>query len=164
MCLCKEMQKKEKKKKAHQTTLTQISQSSIQHFGSSRIKAAILHISTLQKKCKCTLTYFSSYTALICPEAGQSSHSQALFRGLFSSPCDAWPSRQTFLHVSTVLPQAIMIHFHMGSSSSPMTLTPEGAADVYAFLSVTPLCVERVLLASFLPRRKYRRVEVKSSC
>lgn len=57
-----------------------------------------------------------------------------------------------------------MIHFHMGFSSMPMTLTPEGAADIYAFLSVTSLCVERVFLASFLPRLKYRRVKVKSGC
>lgn len=33
-----------------------------------------------------------------------------------------------------------MIHFHMGFSKMPITLTPEGAANIYAFFSVTPLC------------------------
>lgn len=85
MCLCKEMQKE----KVHQTTITQISKSSIQHILSSGIKAAILHTSTLQKECKCTLTSFSSYKALICAEAGQSSCNHKIFGILLSSLCDA---------------------------------------------------------------------------
>lgn len=159
MCLCKEMQKE----KVHQTTITQISKSSVQHFLSSGIKAAILHTSTLQKECKYTLTSFSSYKALICAEAGQSSRNHKIFGILLSSLCDAWPSRQMFLHVSTVLPRDRMIHFHTVLSSLPITLTPEGAANIYAFLSVTPLCVERVFLLSFLHRLKYRRVKVTRS-
>lgn len=160
MCLCKEMQKE----KVHQTTITQISQSSVQHFLSSGIKAAILHTSTLQKECKYTLTSFSSSKALICAEAGQSSPNHKIFRILLSSLCDAWPSRQMFLHVSTVLPQDRMIHFHTVLSSLPISLTPEGAANIYAFLSATPLCVERVFLLSFLPRLKYRRAKETWSC
>jgi len=71
-----------------------------------------------------------------------------------------------FLHVSTVLPRDRKINFHVGFSSMPITLTLKGSADIYAFLSVTPLCVERVFLASFSPmeRLKYRRVKVKSDC
>lgn len=61
-----------------------------------------------------------------------------------------------------VLPQDRMIHLHMGFSSMPFTLTLEGASDIYAFLSVMTLCVERVFLASLLQRLKYRKVEVKS--
>lgn len=155
MCLCKEMQKE----KVHQTTVTQISKSSVQHFLSCWIKAAILHTSTLQKECKYTLTSFSSYKAFICAEAGQSSPNHKIFRILLSSLCDAWPSRQMFLHVSTVLPQDRMIHFHTVLSSLPIILTPEGAANIYAFLSVTPLRVGRVFLLSFLHRLQYTRVK-----
>lgn len=79
------MQRK-KKKNNHQTTPTQISKSSVQHFGSSRIKAAVLHTFTLQKKCKYALSHFSSHKALICAKAGQSSHSQQLFWILFFLP------------------------------------------------------------------------------
>lgn len=141
MCLCKEMQNE----KVHQTTITQISKSSVQHFSSSWIKAVILHTSTLQKECKYILTSFSSYKALICAEAGQSSRNHKIFRILLSSLCDAWPSRQMFLHVSTVLPRDRMIHFHTVLSWLPIILTPEGAANIYAFLSVTPLCWEGFL-------------------
>lgn len=96
-CVCVKScgEKKQGEKKVHQTAL-KISKSSVQHFGSSRIKAAVLHTSTLQKKCKYMLAYSSSSMALICAEPGQSCHSQKLFWLLLSSPCDAWPSRQMF--------------------------------------------------------------------
>lgn len=139
MCLCKEMQKEN----VHQTTATQISKSSVQHFLNSRIKAAVLHTSTLQKECKYTLISFSSYKALICAGAGQSSHNHKIFRILLSSLCDAWPSRQMFLHVSTVLPQDRMIHFHSVLFPHCPSLQHLKVLQIFMPFSLWHLCVLR---------------------